>query len=232
VPADLNALLEATARHVSAFAAELGDAPTAARFAQLAEERCAALDDLMWCPARGCWRDLLLLPPGPGGGGAVGEGGADGVAGEAPWPPQGPAGWAAAAGTGGAAGAAGGPAGEGPPDSSWARAWGAGLPEAGPPELDPDLDFDMRPDGAPPADEAPGAGACPSSRAEAPPPPGRAAGAGAGPLAAVQLTGGAHPCPGLACRPFTPPLPPSRLLLIYRRAPHARMPRTRPTPLC
>lgn len=65
VPADLNALLYLTARHISAFAARLGDESTAAEFERHAKDMAAAMEALMWCEADGCWHDLLLTQQQP-----------------------------------------------------------------------------------------------------------------------------------------------------------------------
>ena len=60
IPADLNALLVMTARHISEFSRRIGDEPTASAFDRHASELAAAVDELMWCSESGCWHDLVL----------------------------------------------------------------------------------------------------------------------------------------------------------------------------
>ena len=60
IPADLNALLVMTARHISEFSRRIGDEATASAFDCHASELAAAVDELMWCGESGCWHDLVL----------------------------------------------------------------------------------------------------------------------------------------------------------------------------
>lgn len=46
--------------NISRFAAELGEAEQAARFAQHAQRRLAAIDALLWDEGSGQWRDLVM----------------------------------------------------------------------------------------------------------------------------------------------------------------------------
>jgi len=63
IPADLNALLVMTARHIAEFASQLGNEATAAVYDLRASDLAAAVDELMWCKESGCWHDLVLLTP-------------------------------------------------------------------------------------------------------------------------------------------------------------------------
>eukprot|EP00798_Chlamydomonas_sp_ICE-L_P015299 gene15299-21384_t len=65
VPADLNSLLFLLASDIASFAHTLGDTALKNEFQGHANRRCAAVNDLMWCEASGCWHDLLLQSSAP-----------------------------------------------------------------------------------------------------------------------------------------------------------------------
>jgi neutral trehalase len=60
VPADLNGLLYRLCCTIARLAGLLGQAQLEQQYERLASEQLAALHTLMWDPAWGCWRDLLL----------------------------------------------------------------------------------------------------------------------------------------------------------------------------
>lgn len=60
IPADLNAFLLLMERNIAAFANVTGDSSLAAQFTGYAAARQAAIDAVLWSPARGCWTDFVL----------------------------------------------------------------------------------------------------------------------------------------------------------------------------
>lgn len=71
--------------NVATFAAELGEADTAAAFTRHAEQRLDAINSLLWDAGAGQWRDLVMAE-GPGGAPPPAPGGAPGSASDAPPP--------------------------------------------------------------------------------------------------------------------------------------------------
>ena len=59
--ADLNGFMLQMERNLAALCAELGDVESSKRYATHAEARRRAIDDVLWCESRGCWRDAVLV---------------------------------------------------------------------------------------------------------------------------------------------------------------------------